>query len=89
MKTKIIAFLFLILLLSGCGITQGSIKTPDKDIHFIMGKEYGSFILYYKKGDEEFFIHAKKVDAFEGQELIKDGLVDAVKAAVKSAMPIP
>jgi len=89
MKTKIIVFLFLFLFLSGCGITQGSYNPDTKELNFWLGKEYGSLVLYYKNGDVEFFIHAKNVDAFEGQGLIKEGLVDAVKAGVKAAMPIP
>lgn len=93
MKTKIIAFLFLVLLLSGCGgLTRISIITETKKIDIWTGKEYKSFKLHYKKGkdgEEELHIEAKKVDAFEGQKIGKDVVVDVVKAAVKSAMPIP
>ena len=89
MKTKLLALILLSVLLSGCGITRGSYNPETKELSFWMGKEYDSFTLIYKNGDEEFYIHAKNVDAFEGQELIKSGFIDAVKAGVKAAIPVP
>lgn len=89
MKTKIFVLISLLILLSGCGITRGSYNPETKELRFWMGKEYDSFTLIYKNGDEEFYIHAKNVDAFEGQKLIKEGFIDAVKAGVKATIPAP
>ena len=89
MKTKVLALIFLSFLLSGCGITHGHYNAETRELDFWMGKEYDSFVLYYKKDGEEIFIQAKKVAAFKGQQLIKEGLVDAVKEGVKAAIPIP
>jgi len=88
MKTKTLILILLIYLLSGCGITHGSYNPDTKELSFWMGKEYDQFVLYYKKDGEEIFIQAKKVAAFKGQQLIKEGLIDAVKAGVKAASPI-
>ena len=89
MKTKITALILLLIAISGCGITYGTINPETKEVSFWLGKEYDKFVLVYEKDGEKLTIFADKVQALESQKLIKEGLVDAVKAGIKAAVPIP
>ena len=80
--TKAILMLACVALL-GCGATSLNYNPKTGEVHYWSGKEYKYFYVKYK----DLEVIARDVDAFKGQALIKDTIVQGLKAA--SPIPLP